>query len=284
MASLNQNLQAESLLEKYKEKEVSLMTKRSISMNNIEGQSYMTSGKVLTYKNPTSQPLHKNCSIFERYNDLPADKLKILFDPRIVKFDRNGVELIEKKLNQEKENVENKLKWITENRYKTLAHFIKKKQKTDELQEKSGLKYIKTKIRQLSPNCNDRLNELSTPKFRRDVSVKDLVEARGLLTIDYQDAIKASVRENRIIKTSQQALRKPDNFPFPDSMQSSGKPIKRLLTAIDSRARPINSILSSPSPPKITEVLNEIDKFHRMYGELKGRVGFPQIDLEKYKS
>ena len=35
---------------------------------------------------------------------------------------------------------------------------------------------------------------------------------------------------------------------------------------------------------EIDECMHEINEFHKRFGELKGRVGFPQIYLEKYKN
>ncbi|CAG9331685.1 unnamed protein product [Blepharisma stoltei] len=279
------SLSGDDLFQKIKEKETSLSSKRTCSTSQTPKSSYLANGKALTYKNPNSKVLHKNLQAFDQYNDLPSNKLKILLDPRIVKLDEKGVRSIQKKLEEEQKEEEKKENWIKENRYKTIATFLKKQQYSKDLQERSGLRYIRCGPEKCSPTITDRLAILSTPKSKKQIKPEDLLDARGLLTIDYEDAIREVSGFPRASKTSQLALRKSEIFPIPLSLQQTDRiSSKTPKSKSTTRSFSVHSKKCALSQTEIKEGLKDINDFHKKFGELKGRVGFPQIDLEKYKS
>lgn len=163
--------------------------------------------------------------------------------------------------------------------------------KNKEKQEKAGVTHIKIKANILVGSCSDRIKELSTPVRVKAARAADLPESRGLLNIDYIEALNAYTSKDSqtdVFLTSKRS----GAFPLTDfQKRASSKPGEihvsmRPFTASSSRVKSAKTsadFYNKEESNEIEEGMQALNEFDKRYGNLKGRVGFPQIYLEKFK-
>ena len=218
------------------------------------------------YRDPGLKPLCDKGASFDRnVSELPENRLKLLYNQHIIKMRQDAIDRISQKIAQEDLNQLEKNNNTIEFRKKVLRNIEFQRNKTRDLQAKSGLiKYSPMpKIRKSM--ASPRIEALSIPKPLRRTIVEEFLDCNGFLKADNLGYERAYIAKT---------VRNP-SFRLEGDLSS--KCTTRELVKLTKETKEIFS------EGEINECMKEINEFHKRYGELKGRVGFPQIDLEKYK-
>mmetsp|Transcript_29149 Transcript_29149/g.28873 ORF Transcript_29149/g.28873 Transcript_29149/m.28873 type:complete len:113 (+) Transcript_29149:551-889(+) len=96
---------------------------------------------------------------------------------------------------------------------KTMNNFKVLSQKNKEKEEKAGVIHIKPESARPSSKCSERLNQLSAPTERKIPKVDELPESRGLLNVDFPEAIAAYMNKGGYIPLT---TRRAEAFPLTD--------------------------------------------------------------------
>jgi len=167
---------------------------------------------------------------FSRYNSLPKDKLKIVFDPRVVKKDQEAVKSINAKIQQEKNYEAMKYNWFKQNRQDILNSLSKTRQKNQELENKAGVHKVRLQKNPLKPQVSPRLLELSSPKLPKTGTSEDYIDFKGLISTEFKEAlsiIKKPTPERLNTNQSKKSLTtlSSERSSFPRASTSQGKAI-----------------------------------------------------------
>lgn len=257
--------------------------------NVNEGNSYFTSNNYKnfstsdlrlskksffqTYKDPGSRPFCDKTTCFEQsYPHLPENRHKLVVSDIVIRNDQAAIKRITQKLDNEAIMEAQKQQRLYEFRKDILSNYAKRKTKTEDLQKKTGLIKLKKMNMLPSNKANDRIQSLSVPRNGKKGYIDDYIETYGLLGAQ-------RVKCSRSVLPGSSRIT-GNTILSPDNKQES---FKRQLgrTAYDKDNR---NIIEMFSDKEIADCMNEINEFHKRFGELKGRVGFPQIYLEKYKN
>lgn len=222
-----------------------------------------------TFKDPGSKPLCDKGACFERnFFDLPENRLKLIVSEKVLKNDEDALRRISLKLAQEELMENYRQQKFSENRAQMLATKEKMKKRMDELQAKTGI--LKLNLRKTNSfTVNSRINSLAQPKTLRRGLAEDYIDSFGLL--------KAGVLEGGN-SANPKSARIPGYkilTPFP-CLAGNGK-------GVVWSKKNVNKESEVYSEKEIKDCMNEINDFHQRIGKGKGKVGFPQIFLEKYK-
>lgn len=222
-----------------------------------------------TFKDPGSKPVCDKGACFEKnFYDLPENRLKLVVSQKVLKNDEDALRRISYKLVQEEQEDFNRQQKLLEARARILASKENRKKRMDELQAKTGL--IKLNMRKTNSwAINPRINSLAQPKSIKRGLAEDYIDSYGLL--------KAGVLETGNPEYPKSA-RIPSNkisTPFP-GLASNAK-----IVAWEKKDEKKEKEVYSQK--EIKECMKDINDFHQRIGKGKGKVGFPQIFLEKYK-
>lgn len=222
-----------------------------------------------TFKDPGSKPLCDKGACFEKnFYDLPENRLKLVVSQKVLKNDEDALKRISYKLSQEEQAEFSRQQKNLEARAQILASKENRKKRMDDLQAKTGL--IKLNMRKTNSwTVNSRINSLAQPKNIKRGLAEDYIDSYGLL--------KAGVLETGNTANPKSA-RIPSNkisTPFPGLVNNTK------IVAWEKKDEKKEKEVYSQK--EIKECMKDINDFHRRIGKGKGKVGFPQIFLEKYK-
>jgi hypothetical protein len=223
-------------------------------------------------KDPGLKPVCDKAASFDRtYASLPDARLKLLVNKKILKMDEDAIERISDKLAKEKaEDLQKTQKWL-EMRQNELKKHGSHKRSMEILQERTGVVKLKPNSRNTNTGSTDRIKALAQPKKQKLGFAEDYIDSYGLL--------KAGVLESGksvLPKSARVVWGKSGNVDRVQSVKHKGKKWDKEKN----RRKKAEASLKM----EVVECIREMNEFHKRYGELKGRVGFPQIDLEKYKT
>ena len=226
-----------------------------------------------TFKDPARKSICNKIMGFDNYVELPPDRLKLVVNDRILKMDEQAMEYISKKLQQEAEEERIINDWHEKNRKKIILKMKRLQKRNLEHEKKNGLIKVKVDKRQLSANPSSaRIDALAASKTAKKGYPQDYLDSYGLLGAGVLKDDKCMHPKSARRTT----YKKPEAFPVHEDSfdpELSKEPISQ-------------NCYTEPDPytPKyIADSMRELNEFHNRNGLIKGRVGFPQIDLEKYK-
>lgn len=227
-----------------------------------------------TFRDPASKPISKLIGSFDKYNELPEDRLKLVVNRKILKKDEEALSFISKKIAKEFEEVQQKKEWHKSIREQSLTRMRKRRKENKIYEEKAGIEKIKLIQKAITPMSNTRIQSLSIAKIVKIGYPEDYSESYGLL----KAGIISSGRSINPKSARKPVMKKTDSFPVffnekQDDLLADMKKVPEVK--IDEEVFSIEEIKESKK---------ELNEFNRRFGELKGRVGFPHIYLEKYKS
>ncbi|OMJ77155.1 hypothetical protein SteCoe_23296 [Stentor coeruleus] len=227
-----------------------------------------------TFKDPASKPINKMIGSFNNYNELPEDRLKLVVNRRILKKDAEALSLISKKIAKEFEEEKQKKEWHKSIREQSLTRMRKRRKENQIYEQKAGIEKIKPIQKATTPVPNMHIKSLSIAKSVKIGYPEDYSESYGLL----KAGVISSGRSIHPKSSRKPAMKKTDSFPVlinenPDEFSAENK--KNTEIKFDEEVFTIE---------EIKESYKELNQFHKRFGELKGRVGFPHIYLEKYKN
>ncbi|OMJ85595.1 hypothetical protein SteCoe_13074 [Stentor coeruleus] len=225
-------------------------------------------------KDPGSKPLcDKSASFNQNFYNLPESRLKLVVTDTIIKNDQAALKRMSQKLEAEEFMEDKKQQWLCDFRNNILTSNAKKKQNTEELQKKTGLVKFNPMPHMHRHSTTERIETLAIPKSITKGFAEDYSESYGLLGAG-------------ILETGRSILPKSARVPgYKSSSGFSQYANDKKQGFYRNRGFCIgknsNEVFSNK---EVKECMKEINEFHKRYGELKGRVGFPQIYLEKYKN
>lgn len=143
-----------------------------------------------------------NRSEWEDFRRTSPSQLKTTLPQSVLKKDLQGINQILEKYNQQEQLQEFKQKAKDQNRLSLRLKLFERHQNTQVLEAKSGVikKRSSTSFArtQESPNCSQRLTQLSLPKKTyHPGSFFMHKDFRGLIHIDFADALKSTKRSRR---------------------------------------------------------------------------------------
>lgn len=227
-----------------------------------------------SFKDPGSKPLCDKAASFEQnFYSLPESRLKLVVTDTIIKNDQAALKRMSQKLEAEAYMEDKKQQWLCDFRNDILTSCAKRKQSTEELQKKTGLVKFKPMPHMYRHSTTERIESLAIPKNAKKGFAEDYIESYGLLGAG-------------ILETGRSVLPKSARVPGCKSstgfsQYENGKKQGFYRDLGFGNGKNPNEVFSNK---EIKECMKEINEFHKRYGELKGRVGFPQIYLEKYKN
>lgn len=250
--------------------------------------------KSITYKNP-SKSLHSKQAVFENYDNLPENKLKLIFNSRILKNDKGNRYLAA--MDVITRNIEREMQ-VQYQREDTLK--IKREEQRKKMQERielntnievqAGVTRSKS-VNSVPAQVTDRLKNLSQPKTRK----KDYMQAidfKGLLNRDYYEAIESYKGSKFSLSSSKNTSSryKKEPFQFPDNLitrqgcyiherQLVNRPsTTSFFTRVKKHVEPLKDLEEENA---IKESLVELNKFDFIFRNYKSRQGFPSIQLSE---
>lgn len=227
-----------------------------------------------TFKDPASRPISKQIGRFENYNELPEDRLKLVVNKKILKKDSEALSLISKKLAKELGEEAQRKEWHMAIRQQTLTRMKNKRDYNQVYEEKTGLEKIKFGHKTSTPLPSARIQSLSLAKGVKVGYPEDYAETFGLLKAGTLYSGK-SVHPKSARKPM---VKKSETYPIQVDDKTGG------LIAFEQKDNEIKYEEEILTEQEIKESMRELNEFNKRFGELKGRVGFPQIYLEKYKN
>lgn len=219
-------------------------------------------------RDPGRRPICDKISSFEQnYSKLPETRLKLLVNPKILTMDQAALNHISLKLAEEQCKETEKQNFFIDFRKRAITATEVCKKKTEILQAKTGLLKF-TPVHSVSNlKTTSRIEALSRPKVLKKGLAEDYMESYGLLRAG-------------LLETGNSAVPKSARVPISKTFRA--KPLgtaKTYRKKIGQRQEIEENFIYSGK--EIEECMKEIQKFHKIFGELKGRVGFPKIHLTK---
>jgi hypothetical protein len=223
-----------------------------------------------TFKDPGSRPLcDKNDLFMRNLNDLPETRLKLFVSDQVLKNDEEALKRISFKLAEEEREENKKNQLLNQFRNNLLTAGKNRKLKMENLQSRSGLITVNLRKHQ-SWTVSARINSLAQPKMMRKGFAEDYIDSCGLLKAGILEGGKSVLPKSARIPGSK--ICSP--FPFPSNQEA------RTFTFSKREEKSGNEVYTHK---EIRECMKDINDFHNRIGKGKGKVGFPQIFLEKYK-
>ncbi|OMJ73665.1 hypothetical protein SteCoe_27600 [Stentor coeruleus] len=256
--------------------------------NTNEGNSYFTLNNYKNFstsdlriprksflqicKDPGIRPFcDKTASFEQNYPHLPENRFKLVVSDIVIRNDQAAIKRITQKLENEANMEIQKQQMLHKFRLDNLSNYAKRKTKTEDLQKKTGLTKYKTMNMLPINKVNNRIQSLSVPRAGKKRYIDDYIETYGLLGAE-------RVKGSRSVLPGSSRITENKTLS-PDNKQES---FKRSLGKTSYNKEDKNIEIFSDK--EIADCMKEINEFHKRFGELKGRVGFPQIYLEKYKN
>ena len=222
-----------------------------------------------TFKDPGSRPVcDKGLGFEKNFSDLPENRLRLIVSEKVLRNDEDALRRISLKLAQEEFEESCRQQKFCESRAQMLAAQEKMKKRMDDLQVKTGL--LKLNLRKTNSwTATSRINSLAQPKTLKKGLAEDYIDSFGLL--------KAGLLQG-------------GNSANPKSARIPGNKILTPFPTLSTNTNPkhwtkkqSNKVSEVYSEKEINDCMKEINDFHQRIGKGKGKVGFPQIFLEKYK-
>ena len=247
------------------------------NLNSIKflSQTYTSSDSILkktftTFKDPASRPIcEKNDLFYKNLTDLPETRLKLFINQKVLKNDEEALMRISSKLAEEEREELKRQQNLTEFRNNLLTAGQNRKLQMQTLQNRCGLETLNLRKNQ-SWTVTARINSLAQPKSIKRGFAEDYIDSCGLLKAGILEGGKSVMPKSARIPGSK--ICSP--FPFP-----SGNEVKSFTLGkrFEIQGKEVYS------QKEIRECMKDINDFHDRIGKGKGKVGFPQIFLEKYK-
>ena len=134
------------------------------------------------FKDPGMKPFCDKVGSFDIiYNELPESRLKLLVNPKILKNDANGIDLIYKKIEKEYEFESEKMTRHLESRKKLMTATKNRQKTTEELQARTGLVKHKNNEKTNDFNATARTQSLAFPKTIKKGFAEDFIDTYGML-------------------------------------------------------------------------------------------------------
>lgn len=239
------------------------------ALNNCEYKPVFS-----TYKDPAARPIICKAKTFDNYNELPENRLKLVVNEFILEKDAQALKFISKKIEDEVKEEELRSKWYKSNRACTLERMQRQRVKNKIREDKAGVEKVKIdeedKKSQKAPG-SARIQRLSIAK-----------EIKRGFPVDYPDSyglLKAGV-----LQTDKSMF--PKSARNPQVKRTSSFPITtdQTLNSHSSKLWDVKQIDDFLDFEEIKEQLEEMDKFDKRVKDMKERIGFPHIDLEKFQT
>ena len=222
-----------------------------------------------TYRDPAAPPVICKAKTFDNYNELPGSRLKLVVNDFIMERDKEALKYMEKKIIEEVQEEQVKKVWHVDNRTETLARMGRVRKMNKNKEEKAGVKKQKSDADRKNACTSDRLQRLSVAKEPKVGMPVDYNESFGLIRAGVLLSEKAKFPKS----ARQPMVKRVDSHNLSEFTFNSfeGKPV--LVEEYD-----------TISQQEIYEQMNELDVFEKKIGQKKERLGFPHIDLEKFKN
>ena len=235
---------------------------------------YPNSNKPLFYsfKDPGKRPIcDKNACFDKKYCELPENRLKLLVNQKILNMDQAALSHISSKLAQEQLEENEKAKKYSEFRKQLLTATATRRKNIEILQARTGLLRYTAPYTQCTSNSSARIGLLSIPKTSKKGFAEDYSDSYGLLKAGLLESGSSVLPKSARLPTGKVYS------PFPLQIVKRNKHHCKMGGITKDR----NEEQDIYSNDEIRECMKEITEFHKRFGELKGRVGFPQIYLDK---
>lgn len=224
-----------------------------------------------TYKDPAKKSINSKIAGFDNYLELSQNRLKLVVNDKILKMDEEAVERISEKISQEVEKEKLIKAWHVENREKILETLKKQQKINAEYEKKNGLVKIKVARNKVIKPPSARINTLSVAKTVKSGYAQDYLDSYGLLNAGVLKSGKSMHP-----KSARRSIHKKTEY-FPVYEDLYDPELLRKQESLEPKRE-----IDIYKPEDIQESMQELNEFHRRFGELKGRVGFPQIHLESF--
>ena len=230
-----------------------------------------------TFKDPAARPIICKAKTFDNYNELPENRLRLVVNEFILEKDTQALKYISKKIDEEVKEEELRSEWYKSNRARTLARMERQRAKNKIREDKAGVEKVKIddedEKKSQKPPESARLQRLSIAKGVKRGFPIDYIDSVGLLKAGVLQADKSmfpkSARNPQVKRTS--------SFPITAITDHT-------LNSNSSKLWDVKNIDEFLDFEEIKEQLEEMDKFDKRVKDMKERVGFPRIDLEKFQN
>jgi hypothetical protein len=247
-------------------------TRSSDYLPSTQSQTFKKS-VVYAYKDPGLKPICDKGACFERnYSELPPTRLNLIVNKKALQNDQEALNRISQKLAQEYRQEQEKNQRHMDIRNKAITANENHRKHIENLQARTGLVKYRTDSKLPLVSSNPRIQSLAFPKALKKGYAEDYIDSFGLLKAGLLEPGRSVIPKSARVPLGKIISPMPENS------------YKQTSNRLNFNASQKNQEYHFYTEKEILECMIELNEFHRRNGEIKGRIGFPQIDLEKFKN